>query len=148
MIASRSTFARMDAAAMLKHTASPFTTVRKGRVSWAKRLPSTSRNSGGSAIAATARRMARKLACRMLISSISAAEASPMPKLSAPARMRSADSSRCPAVRAFESAIPSMRLPGVNMTAAATTGPASGPRPASSTPAKRVMPEATRSHSI
>ena len=35
---------------------------------------------------------------------------------------------------------PAIRAPGDSTTAAATTGPASGPRPASSTPARRVRP--------
>src|SRR6185295_9456207 len=38
------------------------------------------------------------------------------------------------------SATPRMRRSGAMMTAAATTGPARGPRPASSTPAIRVTP--------
>src|SRR5262245_4992521 len=49
-------------------------------------------------------------------------------------RSRSSDSKR------FESSTPAIRVPGASTTAAATTGPASGPRPASSTPARRVTP--------
>src|SRR5919198_1874318 len=48
--------------------------------------------------------------------------------------MRSASTSRRSGVRSFESARPLMRRAGSRMTAAAYTGPASGPRPASSMP--------------
>src|ERR1700681_2490220 len=49
--------------------------------------------------------------------------------------MRASSTSRRAAVRIFESASPRMRRAGSRITAATTTGPASGPRPASSTPA-------------
>ena len=49
-------------------------------------------------------------------------------------------SSRASAVRIFESAMPFGIRFGSSTTAAATTGPASGPRPASSTPATRRKP--------
>src|SRR5262249_42759645 len=47
---------------------------------------------------------------------------------------------RSSGVRRFESSTPSTRRSGLSTTAAATTGPASGPRPASSTPAMRFRP--------
>jgi len=40
----------------------------------------------------------------------------------------------------FESFTPSMIISGGNITAAATTGPAKGPRPASSTPETKLSP--------
>src|SRR5919198_128062 len=49
-------------------------------------------------------------------------------------------SSRRSTVRSFESATPRTRRAGSRMTAAATTAPANGPRPASSRPATRVTP--------
>src|ERR1019366_23137 len=57
-------------------------------------------------------------------------------------RMRSASSSRRSAGSSFESRRPRMRCPGSRMTAAATTGPNSDPRPTSSTPATCCAPAA------
>src|SRR5678816_4170521 len=54
--------------------------------------------------------------------------------------MISNSSARCSASSRFESSPPRIRVPGASITAAATTGPASGPRPASSTPARRDTP--------
>src|SRR5262245_46561321 len=48
--------------------------------------------------------------------------------------------SRSSGRRSFESSTPRTTAPGSRITAAATTGPARGPRPASSTPATRLMP--------
>ena len=76
--------------------------------------------------------MASRLACRMLKRSISTTEAAPIP-IRARARNRPASRSRSWAHNTLESARP---LSGRSrITAAATTGPASGPRPTSSTPA-------------
>src|SRR5512143_1121804 len=58
-------------------------------------------------------------------------------KASARERILASSFSRRAAVRIFESASPLMRRRGSRITAATTTGPASGPRPASSTPATR-----------
>ncbi len=49
-----------------------------------------------------------------------------------------------PRTSTFESAMPAIGLPGRRITAAATTGPASGPRPASSTPATRHVTRGLR----
>src|SRR5215470_3686189 len=54
--------------------------------------------------------------------------------------MRRASSARRSAASFFESSRPTMRRLGLRMTAAATTGPKSAPRPASSMPAMRVQP--------
>jgi hypothetical protein len=70
----------------------------------------------------------------MLITSISLGEASPMPMI-AQARIASANFSRASGVKSLVSASPLGRpLLGKITTAAATTGPAQGPRPASSIP--------------
>ena len=70
--------------------------------------------------------------------SISSRSAQPTPQASARLRMMGASRARSAGVRTFESARPRMRRRGSRITAAATTGPASGPRPASSTPATRA----------
>ncbi len=57
-------------------------------------------------------------------------------------RIRSASSSRRSAGKSFESRSPRMRYAGSRITAAATTGPNSDPRPTSSTPATSSAPAA------
>jgi len=69
----------------------------------------------------------------MLIWSISSASATPTPTM-AQARIAAASSSRASALSCLESANPLGRPFAGRMTAAATTGPAQGPRPASSIP--------------
>src|SRR5690349_180069 len=71
----------------------------------------------------------------MFSSSISCTLAMPTEQHRAFSRILSYSLSRCSAVSCLESFRPRMRLLSSRMTAAATTGPASGPRPASSTPA-------------
>ena len=85
----------------------------------------------------TARRMASMVACRMLIWSISSTLAWAMEQHRALARISSNSFSRRASVSFFESARPAIGRRSSRMTAAATTGPTSGPRPASSTPATR-----------
>src|SRR2546425_476508 len=76
------------------------------------------------------------LARRMLRRSISRTLAAPTPIASARARTTRASRPRFAGGRSFESRRPRMNLQwGGNTTAAAPTGPARGPRPASSTPA-------------
>ena len=90
--------------------------------------------------AASARRIASRLALRMLLRSMPSAQTDETPMPSAVFRIVSKSASRCSAVRRFESSSPlGMRL-GLSTTAAATTGPASGPRPASSSPATGQSP--------
>ena len=60
-------------------------------------------------------------------------------------REKSYSRSRRIAVSFLESARPAIGLRGSKITAAATTGPAKGPRPASSTPA--IRPTASTGHS-
>src|ERR1043166_660163 len=79
--------------------------------------------------------MASALAIRILRRSISRVDAAPSPMRMAPARIRRARRSRRSIGRTFLSRTPGMRrIPGGKTTAAATTGPASGPRPTSSIP--------------
>src|SRR5262249_4794615 len=69
------------------------------------------------------------------------ADAAPTPKASACCRIRSARRSRTSAGRILLSRSPRIaRHPAGKTTAAATTGPASGPRPASSTPTRSSFP--------
>src|SRR6185436_21036387 len=85
-----------------------------------------------------ARRMAMALATRMLYTSISWAEAAPIPKAKARRRILSASRARTEGGRILLSRSPrTAEQPTGNTTAAATTGPARGPRPASSTPTRR-----------
>ena len=89
----------------------------------------------------TARRIASMAACRMFSRSISATEAAPTPISTRCARCRAAKAAARAAGESFlesSSSFARRRLtPRGNTTAAATTGPASGPRPTSSTPATR-----------
>ncbi len=102
---------------------------------------SNRRKSGVSGSACKARRMANRVASRILRRSISASLADPMPMplarrtISANSRIRSG-SPTC-----LESFNPASRQRRGNTTAAATTGPARGPRPASSRPAMRRYPQ-------
>ena len=139
MCASRATLATIDAALTQATLASPSTTgsivqrsPRPARIG--QRSPSTITCSGAHGNASSALRIARKVACRMLSASISAASAQPIPHARLRRRISPASSSRRAAVSTFESARPSIVSRGSSMTAAAVTGPASGPRPASSTP--------------
>src|SRR5216110_1583502 len=81
----------------------------------------------------------------MLRRSISSGSTTPRPTATARRRISTSSRSRRAAVRTFESATPSRRVPGGKTTAAATTGPASGPMPTSSTPATCWMPTRQRS---
>src|SRR5512143_3512501 len=79
--------------------------------------------------------MARSDAWRMLIRSISSGVAWATAKEIAASTINEKALSRAAGDRAFESRTAGSENPGGRTTAAATTGPASGPRPASSTPA-------------
>lgn len=73
------TFAKIDAAAMDADRLSPFTIVRTGRPKSFARLPSMSARSGRTSSLSIARCMARNVACKILISSISRSEAIAIP---------------------------------------------------------------------
>ena len=98
-------------------------------------LPSTSKRPGLRLRLATARLMASKVACRMLMRSMVAGQITPSPQARAHWRIRGARCSRLAALRALESVRPGRSYCSGRMTAAATTGPARQPRPASSMPA-------------
>ena len=102
-------------------------------------LPSTRARSGQAGSRQTARRIASNEACRMFNRAMSGTDAAPTP-IHAPLVANSGESSfPCRRIQLSSShpatppAHPAPRRG--NTTAAATTGPASGPRPASSTPA-------------
>ena len=86
------------------------------------------------AIASIARHIASPVAPRMFSSSISRAEAKPTPQAIARALISGSSAIRRFSVRALESSMPGGRSSGFRITAPAETGPAHGPRPASSTP--------------
>ena len=121
---------------------SPLTTVSNGIGSTGlKRLPSTSRNSGAAPSDSTARFMASIVACKMLMRSMVSVSTTATAQLSAASRIAGASAARSSAVSFFESSSRSRMPVGLKKrgktTAAATTGPASGPRPASSMPQTR-----------
>src|SRR6266571_6113513 len=84
--------------------------------------------------------MARRVAWSMFTRSIVSASTKPTPMATARERMTTYSDSRSSGVNRFESSTPAIRVPGPSTTAAATTGPASGPRPASSSPATDTSP--------
>jgi len=145
---SRVTLAMMLAAAMLRLSASPPTSAVCGTGRPRAGSPSIKVWSGGAGRAFTARAMARWVARRMLRRSISSTPAWPVDQTTPGCVARIAKNfSRRAAGIFFESFRPSsLKSPG-RMTAAATTGPASGPRPASSTPATKRNPRARRARS-
>jgi hypothetical protein len=124
----------MDAAEMTGCVASPSTMVFARQSSLGARLPSIHASCGATPSPCTARCMASIEAWKMLIRSISSTLAEAMDQAMARSLMRAASTSRRSAVRTLESASPLMRRFLSRITAAAYTGPASGPRPASSTP--------------
>ena len=89
--------------------------------------------------------MARRLARRMLKRSISRESAMPTAQEADCSLIQSARRSRFLAVSSFESLMSGLKAPGSKTTAAATTGPASGPRPTSSTPATHRKPRESAS---
>src|SRR5512138_2821170 len=135
--ASRVTFAMIDAAATANDFASPSTTASHGTSHQTGSFPSTKRPWGSSPRAVNALFIARRLASRMLCASTSSTLPTPTPTATAFWRIRTAASSRSAAVITFESRTPRIFTPAGSATQAATTGPARGPRPASSMPARR-----------
>ncbi len=114
---------------------SPLMMAWAGMLSGGQRLPSIKAWSGCRCSPAIARCMANKVACRMLRRSISSTLAAAMAQLRAWDLISGARASRLFSLRVLESASPAIGCLGSSMTAAAMTGPAHGPRPASSTPA-------------
>ena len=142
---SRVTLAMMLAAAMLRLRASPPTKALCGTGRPRTWSPSTRAWSGGAGRARTARAMARWVARRMLWRSISSTVARQAAQATPGCVARTVKIfSRRAAGTFFESVRPSRAKSAGRMTAAATTGPARGPRPASSTPATKRNPRARR----
>jgi hypothetical protein len=109
--------------------------------------PSINRQSGESGKAITALLIARCVARRILMLSISAGCAIPIEKAISAETSLSKISSRRLCVRHFESLTPVIsKVEGI-IAHPATTGPASGPLPASSTPAINCHPRPTHSRS-
>lgn len=149
MSMSRNVLAMMDAAEMTGTSASPSTMdfwrgddgqhacalpeQRLGIV-W---LPSMSNPLGRTFNTLAAWHMALSVACKILMRSISGGQTTPSPQASATAPISAARPSRRVGDNTLESARPGITAPSGKITAAATTGPARQPRPASSIPANR-----------
>lgn len=141
-VRSRETFARTEAAAIEGQIPSPPTTATCSLRKCLAGKPSTSTTPENSPRACKARPIAIWLATKILCFSISSNEASPTPHLPVfPFVSRSKSSSLLFGVIFLESSKPSISVPFLKKrNAAATTGPANAPRPASSTPAETARP--------
>ena len=136
---SRVTLAMMEAAAIELTKPSPPITASHSQGSAIRSRPSTNTCFGASGSACTARASAHSEARKILSRSIRAGEAKATAK-DAVAQIFSNRSSRSSGVSRLESSMPLGMRSGSRITAAATTGPASGPRPASSQPATGQTP--------
>src|ERR1041385_4154250 len=146
---SRVTLATIDAAAIEKQSRSPPTIAVQGVAPpRGSAGPSTRTCSGTGESFETASAMACIVALRMLSRSISLCDTMPTPVLSAELMITRKSSSLRGGLRMLESSTPGISVPGLIITAAATTGPASGPRPASSTPARNLTPRSQYDRSI
>jgi hypothetical protein len=145
MRASRWTFATIDAAAIEPSRASRRRSASAGTASAGIVNASTSTWSGAAESPTTARRIASRLAPRVLRRSTSIDESSATHTATAWLRISRSSSSRCAAVSCLESSSPGRRTRAGSTTAAATSGPASGPTPTSSTPAITRAPPANSS---
>src|SRR6266849_3344329 len=132
--ASRAVFARIEAAEIGRCRASPSTMARARKASRGQCRPSIHTSSGGTRNASTARCMASSEAWWMLSRSISSTLAKATAQAIARCLILPARISRRSGGSTLESASPRTWRAGSRITAAAYTGPASGPRPASSTP--------------
>ena len=142
IVRSRAVLASIDAALIDSIRASPPTIAspsilpsRKRRSG--KRLPSTCTARGMTARPIMARRMASIVAESMFRASISARSDQATDQHSASLLITASSASRRVAESFLESRRPAIGRSGCRITAAAMTGPANGPRPASSTPATR-----------
>ncbi len=148
---SRVTFATTDAAAIESDRPSPLITAlgaTRSRMPLGMSRPSKSAVSGANASPASASVIARRDALRMSQASIARAQTLATETARALLTITSNIIARARAVSFFESFNPSIAADGSRITAAATTGPASGPRPASSTPATCSTPACQYSCSI
>jgi len=110
--------------------------------------PSMRRKSGFFVRLSIACRMARMVACRILMRSISSEETIPIPKVISGCVIRILKrESLFLGVSFLLSLMPGIRVSSGIVNAAATTGPARGPLPASSTPAMLLKPALRASRS-
>ena len=130
--------ARIEAAEISGTRWSPFTSAKQATATSGTWSPSTTTSSGACCSISTARFIASSVARRMFRRSISSTEATATAQASARSRIATASASRVGSLSCLESASPSMGRAGSRITAAANTAPASGPRPASSTPQSRA----------
>ena len=133
-MASRFVLARIEAAEIEGSLPSPPMIAFASISSLGVALPSISAKSGETGSPATARCIAKKVASRIFRESISSTEAFAMLQYFALLLISVAKKSRRFSLSFLESAKPSMGLSPSRMTQAAVTGPAHGPRPASSIP--------------
>ena len=131
---SRSVLAIIDAAMISGTRVSPLTTAVHRTASGRRKRPSISTSSGCTSRARRARHMASSDARWMLMRSISSAQHQPVAQAVACSRMVAAAAARSSAVSCLESFRQATGNRGGSTTAAAVTGPARGPRPASSIP--------------
>mmetsp|Transcript_2548 Transcript_2548/g.10072 ORF Transcript_2548/g.10072 Transcript_2548/m.10072 type:complete len:292 (+) Transcript_2548:113-988(+) len=139
---SRVTFASTDAAAMHTDLASPLTIASaRSAKGGGTRLPSINTQSAFVLSPSTLRAMASMVASRMLISSMRSWSITHTDLSTRSSAMSSSNTaSRSSSVICLLSLMASMTRSSGNTHAAATTGPASGPRPASSTPQTTALP--------
>jgi len=144
---SRENFATTEAAAMEGQIPSPLTTAICSLFKCLAGRPSTRITPPAGGIASKALRIATWLATRMLKSAISSTEASPKAQTPTPPSVkRRKTSSLFLGVSFLQSSSPGILMPlWWNRKAAATTGPASAPRPASSSPVTATPPAFARS---
>ena len=136
MMRSRVTLAMMLAAAMDSEIPSPLTMPSWGNGNPLTGRPSMMQWSGVVVSVSAARFMARWVALRMFRLSISSRLAVATDQITAGFEVSSAyNASRLRALIFLESSKPTHVKPSGKTTAAAETGPANGPRPASSMPA-------------
>ena len=145
---------------MAKHNRSPLTTVRCcGRslagIDFARKnstgifwFPSIRRQSGVCRNDLSALPIASRLALRILRRSISSTSTMPSPQVRAFCLIMGTNVSRWLGLNTLESLMSGCEKPRGRTTAAATTGPASGPRPTSSNPATHLKPREYTSFSI
>jgi len=144
---SRTTLATIDAAAIESDSVSPLMIEREGTARSGNVTASIKRQSAGGVSDASARRMARRVASKILRRSISCSVATPTPTARARWTITSYNRDRSDSETRLESSTPTKRQRVGKITAAATTGPARGPRPASSRPAIQRWPRRRASNS-
>src|SRR5678815_1742860 len=147
MSRSRATLATTEAAATRRLLPSPLMTGIMRPSHWKSSRPSTRTRSGRGRSASTARCMLMSVAWRMLWRSMAAGWPKEIRTASALATISANNSSRSSSSICLESFTRKSGDSSRRTTAAHTTGPASAPRPASSTPAITEKPCVSNSRS-